>query len=135
MGDTAEAMATAVVPLAPMDRLAGIDVLRGLALFGVMAINIVFEFRVSMFEQFLPGGDAASSGIDGAVETILERALELKALALFSLLFGVGLAIQFERLGSRQRAILLVCRLVILLAIGLLHMTLFWNGDILAQYA
>src|SRR5262249_38184424 len=104
-------------------------------LFGVMAINIVFEFRVSMFEQFLPGGDAASSGIDGAVETILERALELKALALFSLLFGVGLAIQFERLGSRQRAILLVRRLVILLAIGLLHMTLFWNGDILAQYA
>jgi uncharacterized protein len=134
MGDTPTAMATAEAPLAPVDRLAGVDALRGLALFGVMAINIVFEFRVSMFEQFLPSREAASS-FDGAVETILERALGLKALALFSLLFGVGLAIQFDRLADRRRAVLLVRRLVILLAIGLVHMTLLWNGDILAQYA
>jgi uncharacterized protein len=134
MGDTPKTMAAAVVPLAPVDRLAGVDALRGLALFGVMAINVVFEFRVSMFERFLPSGDA-SSAFDGAVETILERALGLKALALFSLLFGVGLAIQFDRLGSRQRAILLVRRMAILLVIGLVHMTLVWNGDILAQYA
>src|SRR5437763_1657078 len=39
-------------PLAATDRLASLDIPRGLALFGVMAINLVFEFRVSIFEQF-----------------------------------------------------------------------------------
>ena len=39
-------------PLAPVDRLAAIDILRGIALFGVMAINLVFEFRVSIFQEF-----------------------------------------------------------------------------------
>ncbi len=42
------------VPLPAPDRLVAIDILRGLALFGVMAINLVFEFRVSIFAQFLP---------------------------------------------------------------------------------
>lgn len=42
----------AAVP--PQERLAAIDILRGLALFGVMAVNIVTEFRVSIFQQFLP---------------------------------------------------------------------------------
>jgi len=41
-------------PVVPSNRIERIDVLRGLALFGVLAINIVFEFRVSIFEQLLP---------------------------------------------------------------------------------
>ena len=66
-------------------------------MFGVLAINIVFEFRVSIFEQFLSPGDTAPA-IDRALKDVLAAAIELKALALFSFLFGVGLAIQFERL-------------------------------------
>src|SRR5262249_48647295 len=84
-------------PLPATDRLVAIDVLRGLALFGVMAINLVFEFRVSIFQQFLPPSETTPP-IDRAVTVFLDRAIELKAFALFSLLFGVGLAIQFERL-------------------------------------
>lgn len=121
-------------PLTPADRLAGLDILRGLALFGVMAINIVFEFRVSIFEQFLPW-NRTTSPLDHAVEVFLEQFVSLKAFALFSLLFGVGLAIQFDRLPARRRAILLLRRLLVLLAIGLLHLTLVWNGDILTEYA
>ena len=34
-------------PVAPSNRIEGIDVLRGLALFGVLAINIVFAFPFS----------------------------------------------------------------------------------------
>jgi len=41
-------------PIKATDRLVTLDILRGLALFGVMAINVVTEFRVSIFEQFLP---------------------------------------------------------------------------------
>src|SRR5438270_5959370 len=96
------ALAPRSMPVAPMDRLAAIDVLRGLALFGVMAINLVFEFRVSIFERFLPPIEATSP-LDRAVEAFLVRAMDSKAFALFSLLFGVGLAIQFDRLADNRR--------------------------------
>src|SRR2546430_16051669 len=86
-------------PVAPSERIDGIDVLRGLALFGVLAINVVFEFRVSIFEQFLPPDGAEP---DRALKLILAAAIELKALALFSLLFGAGLAIQFDRLANNS---------------------------------
>ncbi len=109
--------------------------LRGIALFGVMAINITSEFRVSIFEQFLSHKHPASP-LDRAVETILTLAVDLKAFALFSLLFGIGLAIQFERLSaSPRRTVLLVRRLIVLLAFGLIHLCLIWNGDILTEYA
>jgi uncharacterized protein len=93
------------------------------------------EFRVSIFEQFLFPKPPASP-IDSVVGTILTLAVESKAFALFSLLFGAGLAIQFERLAnSGRRTLLLVRRLAVLLAFGLIHLCLIWNGDILTEYA
>jgi uncharacterized protein len=122
-------------PISPAERIDSIDLLRGLALLGVVAINVVTEFRVSIFEQFLSHTRPALP-IDSAVETILTLAVEMKALALFSLLFGAGLAIQFERLAnSERRTSLLVRRLAVLLVFGLLHLCLIWNGDILTEYA
>jgi uncharacterized protein len=122
-------------PISSAERIEAIDVLRGVALLGVVAMNVVTEFRVSIFERFLfPKPDA--SPIDRAVETILMLAVDLKALALFSLLFGAGLAIQFERLArSERRTVLLVRRLAVLLVFGLIHFCLIWNGDILTEYA
>lgn len=122
-------------PVPPSNRIEGIDVLRGLALFGVLTINIVFEFRVSIFEQFLsPAGTIPA--IDRALGDVLAAAVELKALALFSFLFGVGLAIQFDRLTNNPRRLtLLIRRLVVLLGIGTAHLFLLWNGDILVEYA
>lgn len=125
----------AAAPVNPSERIDAVDALRGLALFGVMAINVTMEFRVSIFEQFLPRS-TTSSALDSAAQTFLTTAVELKAFALFSLLFGVGMAIQFERLAaSPRRAVLLVRRLIVLLAIGLVHMYLIWNGDILTEYS
>jgi uncharacterized protein len=122
-------------PVAPLNRIENIDVLRGLALFGVLAINIVFEFRVSIFEQFLPP-TVTVPAIDRTLNDILAVTIELKALALFSFLFGVGLAIQFDRLANNPRRLtLLIRRLVVLLVIGAAHLFLLWNGDILVEYA
>jgi uncharacterized protein len=122
-------------PTGSAERIGAIDILRGIALLGVVAMNVVTEFRVSIFERLLfpkPSG----TPIDSAVETILKVAVDLKALALFSLLFGAGLAIQFERLAtSGRRTSLLVRRLAVLLAFGLIHLCLIWNGDILTEYA
>ncbi len=122
------------LPLDPSSRVSSIDALRGIALFGVLAINLETEFRISIFQQFLP--HASDQGLGRLIDGALDIFIDMKAFALFSLLFGVGLAIQFERLGrTERRTSLLVRRLLVLLAFGLIHLFLIWNGDILTEYA
>jgi uncharacterized protein len=121
-------------PVAPNDRIEAVDAVRGLALFGVLMVNLVTEFRVSIFQQFL--GSTATVDADRLVERIVSVGLESKAFCLFSLLFGVGLAIQFDRLFATGRPFYwLARRLAVLLALGLVHLLLVWNGDILTEYA
>jgi uncharacterized protein len=121
-------------PINPSERIGTIDILRGFALFIVLIINTATEFRVSIFEQFLPGTKAAGLTVQFSEAVIL--ALHTKGFILFSFLFGVGLAIQFERLAADHRRFTLMARrLGILLAIGVTHLFLIWNGDILTEYA
>src|SRR3954467_15329805 len=116
-------------------RIEAVDVLRGLALFGILAINLDTEFRVTFFEQFLPS-PAPASPLDAFIAALLKIAIEFKAFSLFCLLFGMGLAMQFEHLAPRSdRMILLVRRLLALLGFGMVHLALMWNGDILTEYA
>src|SRR5450432_564503 len=129
------AVPVAAAPVNPGERIDAIDILRGIALFGVLAINVVNEFRVSFFEEFLPVPSTTGT-LDRAVQTFLTMAVELKAMALFSLLFGIGMAIQFERLApDPRRGRLLARRLAILLVVGVAHLFLIWNGDILTEYS
>ena len=122
-------------PVLPVDRVATIDIVRGVALFGVMAVNLVTSFRVSLFQQFL-SEPSVSGGANKVVDAVVTDGLELKAFALFSMLFGVGLAIQYERLsrvGTPMRW--LARRLAVLLMFGVVHLFFIWNGDILTEYA
>ena len=124
-----------LAPVGAKDRIEQIDVLRGVALFGVMAINVVNEFRISIFQQFV-GGPASTGAFSRWLWSCLHVFVEMKAFAVFSLLFGVGLAIQFERARARGPVLgLLTRRLLALLVIGAIHLTLIWNGDILTEYA
>lgn len=124
-----------VSPVSRAERIEAIDALRGLALFGVLMVNLVTEFRVSIFAQFLPAPPPATWW-DSLAMAFVTRGLEMKAFSLFSLLFGVGLAIQFERLEARSdRLVLLLRRMGVLLLFGLIHLFLIWNGDILTEYA
>ena len=117
------------------ERIDAIDILRGIALFGVLAVNLVSEFRVSIFQQFLPS-DPGLGGWDRFVEGLIRYGFEMKAFALFSFLFGLGLAVQFERLARTGRPFYwLGRRLGVLLVFGLVHLLLIWNGDILTEYA
>jgi uncharacterized protein len=119
----------------PRDRIDAIDVVRGVALFGVVAVNVLTAFRVSIFQQFIASGRPVQ-GLDGLVERFTSFALEMKAFSLFSLLFGLGLAMQLDRLARGDKPYyFLVRRLLVLLAFGLMHLTFIWNGDILTEYA
>jgi uncharacterized protein len=121
--------------VSPQDRVAPIDVLRGIALFGVLIVNLMNDFRVSIFQQIL-GVSTARGESDRLVERIVALGFSSKALCLFSLLFGVGLAIQFGRLSRYGHPLYwLSRRLVVLLAFGVIHLLFIWNGDILTEYA
>ena len=121
---------------APADRIEAIDVLRGLALFGVLVVNLVGSFRAP-FLQYFYFPDPARPLHDKVADELIRVALEGKALTLFAFLFGAGLAIQFERLARRlpDPRGLLRRRMLVLLGFGLLHFLLVWNGDILTEYA
>lgn len=115
-------------------RIDALDILRGIALFGVLTVNLITAFRVSIFAQFLPP-EAPQGLLDGLIAGVVRHGLEMKAFAVFSLLFGVGLGIQHQQLAQGGRArYWLTRRMLALLAFGLLHL-LLWNGDILVEYA
>lgn len=59
----------------------------------------------------------------------------MKSVAILSILFGVGLATQSDRIGDEPYAGWLLRRQAVLFALGVIHATLFWNGDILFLYA
>lgn len=118
------------------ERIESIDAIRGIALFGVLMVNLLTEFRVSIFQHFFLPDTEGLGGTDRAVERFVEVALESKAFCLFSLLFGIGLAIQFDRLAASGRPFYwLARRLGVLLTLGLVHLLLIWNGDILTEYS
>ena len=77
----------ASAPVNPSERIDAIDALRGLTLFGVLAINITMIFRVSIFEQFLPPA-ATTSALDRAILAFLMAAIEMKAFADLGQLFA-----------------------------------------------
>jgi uncharacterized protein len=123
-------------PTEPGERMESLDALRALALFGVLMVNLQTQFRVSLF-TFYSRFHTHPGYANLVTDDVIRFALEFKAFAIFSFLFGVGLAIFFERTGLRcdgRPMRLLLRRLAVLFSLGFLHM-LLWNGDILLAYA
>lgn len=117
------------------ERIHAIDVVRGAALAGVLLANLLGSFREPTSRAYLAPDDAGPV-LDRWVEGFVQFAIQGKAITLFSVLFGVGLAIQYERfsrLGNPRYW--LARRLLVLLAVGVAHLALLWNGDILTEYA
>ncbi|MEO8658823.1 MAG: DUF418 domain-containing protein [Bryobacteraceae bacterium] len=122
-------------PVGEHERYRVLDVLRGLALFGVLLVNLLGAFRISLFEQIV-GARVESGWVNPLIEQATAVLVEFKAFAIFSFLFGVGAAIQSERAATRGMAVrpFLARRFAILFAFGLAHIVFIWNGDILALY-
>ncbi len=121
-------------PLAQKDRYAPLDILRGLALFGVLLVNLLTVFRVSLFAH-ITGSDAPADAAGRLISAIVSMLIEFKAFTLLSFLFGAGVAIQMDRASNRAGAErFLLRRFLVLLVIGLIHLLLIWNGDILTLY-
>jgi uncharacterized protein len=113
-------------PVLRQDRIESIDILRGVAILGILIVNM------GLFS--LPEGFPA---VDGTAERLIYFFAQEKFKALFSLLFGLGLAVQMIRAEERGADFLPLYarRLCVLFLIGVAHFLLVWNGDILHDYA
>ena len=126
----------AFAPARPGERLAHIDVIRGLALFGVLVMNVHFHFRGPM-ERFIIDPHPFEGFWNGFTDNALRLLVEGKAMTLFSMLFGVGLALQLERKEASGGGFWGFAwrRMGALFGFGMLHVLLLWYGDVLALYA
>ena len=114
-------------PVPETKRANTIDVLRSLALFGVLLVNLEDMFRIPLLENIY-----FSSVNTGILDNIVEALFRFKAITIFSFLFGIGIAIQAE--SSRANGFL-TRRFAWLFVFGAAHMLLLSNCDILMLYA
>lgn len=112
-------------PTPPGERITSLDIIRGFAIFGILLVNV---------NTYLARPEG---GWDLLARRLITVVADGKFYPLFSLLFGIGLALQMERARARgQRyAGRYLARLVGLFLIGAAHMTFIWSGDILLDYA
>lgn len=113
-----------------------LDALRGFALVGIILGNATWfsGYAVASPAQRLALGTAA---IDRPIAFILHMLVDGKFYGLFSLMFGAGFALMVGGAEARGLPVARVVarRLTALLAIGLVHATLLWFGDIVSLYA
>ncbi len=123
-------------PAHPSQRIAAVDVLRGVALLGILAMNIVlFGWPFGAYENpIYSGGDDLPNVVAWVTNSVIFSG---KMMSLFSMLFGAGLVLMGERAKDRGATITSTYyrRILWLLVIGLIHAYLIWNGDILVYYA
>ncbi|MDE1467088.1 DUF418 domain-containing protein [Aurantiacibacter sp. D1-12] len=125
-----------VTPVVQGNRLASLDLIRGIAVLGILAANIVF-FGQPQMAYMWPGGFVSDAGDPDYWMWITQFTLiDGKMRGLFTILFGVGLILFMEKAWERGASKwLLARRLFWLLLFGLFHFLMIWRGDILTLYA
>ena len=131
--------AMTLAPIASAERIRGVDIARGVALLGILLVNVRFFFAPLGFalEPSTALDGSERTGADTAAWAFVETFCSFKFISLFSMLFGFGLAMQASRAqaqGANPWPAGLR-RLGILAVVGILHWTLVWYGDILMMYA
>ncbi|MEO0483285.1 MAG: hypothetical protein AAF138_06640 [Planctomycetota bacterium] len=123
------------------DRDLVVDALRGLAVMGILAVNIVvfaWPSKVGMDPRLIAESGLEYAGAERWVFQGMQTLFTWKMQFLFGLLFGAG-AIYYGRKFEGGRlsngAGLWYRRMAVLLGLGLVHAFGLWYGDILVTYA
>jgi uncharacterized protein len=124
----------AALPVAESERIEIVDVVRGVALLGILLMNIPYFAMPERFSESWRADPTNANFWVNAVNTIL---FEGKMRALFSAVFGAGIVlftVGKERSG-RSATGLFYRRMIWLTIFGLVHAhLLLWLGDILYFY-
>ncbi|MFH1501479.1 MAG: DUF418 domain-containing protein [Candidatus Eisenbacteria bacterium] len=125
-----------VGPVTESERIVSLDALRGFAILGILVMNIQ-SFSMISAAYLNPTAYGNFEGLNRLVWTLSHVFADQKFLSIFSMLFGAGIILMFERCAAAGRSMgsLHYRRSFWLLVFGLAHGALLWYGDILATYA
>ncbi|MGI9546157.1 MAG: DUF418 domain-containing protein [Flavobacteriaceae bacterium] len=125
-------------PVTTTERIRSLDVLRGVALLGILLMNIAGFGLVFMayVDPTIQGGAQDNNLLVWVINNIF---FEGTMRALFSMLFGVGMVLMTSRMidrgGGIEVADIYYRRTIWLLIFGLIHgYLILWTGDILFAY-
>ena len=117
-------------------RIAALDIVRGVAVLGILAMNIV-AFAMPFNAYMNPHAYGTASSADFASWVFSFIFIDGKMRGLFSFLFGASTLLVIERAeaAGRSPAFVHYSRMFWLLVFGLIHFYFIWYGDILSGYA
>jgi uncharacterized protein len=118
------------------DRILTLDVIRGIAVMGILSVNIV---GMAMIEDayFFPTLYGFHSEGDKAMWALNSIFVDGRFRALFSILFGASLTLVVTRAieAGKHGWQVHYPRMIVLLLFGCIHYYVLWWGDILVNYA
>ena len=123
-------------PVTASERIASLDMLRGVAILGVLVMNIyAFAMPLSAYANPLRmgGSDPYNLGVWFFTHILFDQ----KFISIFAMMFGAGLVLMTNRAEAKgaRPAPIYYRRQFWLVIIGALHGYLIWFGDILFVYA
>ncbi len=123
-------------PILGKDRIQSLDILRGIAILGILIMNIQ-SFAMPGAAYLNPTAYGDLEGMNYWVWVLSHIFADQKFMTIFSILFGAGVVLVTQKAEERQgkSAGLHYKRTFWLLIIGLIHAHLIWYGDILVAYA
>jgi uncharacterized protein len=123
-------------PTQQFERITSLDFLRGIAVLGILLINIeTFSYP----EPWSPYKYGFGNSTDESTRFWVYFLAQGKFFSMFTLLFGVGFYIFLERLEQKGIGLksldIYARRLLWLFVFGVVHAYLIWDGDVLYHYA
>ena len=117
-------------------RILTLDIVRGVAVMGILAMNI-YGFALVQGAYFNPTVMGGDSGLNLATWFTDYILFDGKMRGLFSILFGASALLVIERAMVKEKspAFTHYSRMLWLFAFGMVHYWFIWWGDILALYA
>ena len=125
---------THLQPTSISDRITSLDVIRGIAVLGILLMNIQ-SFSMIDAAYINPMARGEMTGADLIVWFLTHLLADQKFMSLFSILFGTGIILFLSNKEGRPGMRHYYKRIAYLLLFGLLHAYLLWHGDILVTYA
>ena len=122
-------------PVSAAGRIKILDMLRGLAIFGILMVNMQIFYQP--MTNMVLGYQRPDAAINLFSDVFIKFVFEGKFYVMFSLLFGYGFYIFMNKKTDEGSSIMPFYRrrVLFLLLFGLLHVILLWPGDILVFYA
>jgi uncharacterized protein len=120
----------------PPNRIATLDLLRGVAVMGILSVNVI-GFAMPDPAYLNPAAYGGATGANLVTWLLNFILIDHKMRGLFSMLFGASMLLVIERAeaAGRSAAVVHYSRMAWLLVFGLAHFYLIWSGDILTTYA